>query len=235
MTRLLQIAIRITPSPGSAQKQIRPSCTACMGLKSNALPRARRTSSTSLGVKVGIVSTSKESFVLAARSLPGNPYDCHTLQACIDQSTRVTGVAPHKAYADREYKGHGCNSDSFKVWISGSKRGVTKAIERKPKRHNAAEPVIDHLKSDGRLPRNFLRGVESDAMNACCVVLDTTCARFSESYGLFYALWEFTVRQLLALLLPPAIPAPITALKIHKQHSSLNGEKRKWGFSGMTK
>ena len=88
-------------------------------------------------VKVGVASTSKESFVLAAKSLPGNPYDGHTLQACIEQARRVTGVAPNEAYADRGYKRHGCHTDFFKVWISGSKPGVTQAIERKLKRRNA--------------------------------------------------------------------------------------------------
>lgn len=29
------------------------------------------------GVKVGLVTINKESFVLAAKSLPGNPYDGH--------------------------------------------------------------------------------------------------------------------------------------------------------------
>ena len=43
---------------------------------------------------------------------------------------------------------------------------MTKAIERKLKRRNAVEPVIGHMKSDGRLARNFLKGVEGDAMNA---------------------------------------------------------------------
>ena len=28
------------------------------------------------------------------------------------------------------------------------------------------EPVIGHMKSDGRLARNFLKGIEGDAMNA---------------------------------------------------------------------
>ena len=43
---------------------------------------------------------------------------------------------------------------------------MTKAIERKLKRRNAVEPVIGHMKSDGRLARNFLKCVEGDAMNA---------------------------------------------------------------------
>ena len=43
---------------------------------------------------------------------------------------------------------------------------MTDAINKKLKRRNAIEPVIGHLKSDGRLSRNFLKGTEGDAMNA---------------------------------------------------------------------
>lgn len=52
-------------------------------------------------MKVGIVSTNNESFVIAAKSLPGNSYDGHTLQACIEQARRVTEVAPQEVYTDR--------------------------------------------------------------------------------------------------------------------------------------
>jgi transposase, IS5 family len=166
------------------------------------------------GVKVGIVSTSKESFVLAAKSLPGNPYDGHTLQACIDQAARVSGIAPSEAYADRGYKGHGCNTDSFKVWISGSKRGVTPAIERKLKRRNAVEPVIGHLKSDGRLARNFLKGIEGDAMNALLCGAGYNLRKILRKLRLFCTLCGITVRELLQLALPPALPPPITAPQI---------------------
>ena len=53
------------------------------------------------GVKVGIVSTNKESFVIGAKALPGNPYDGHTLKACIEQAERVSGVKSKEAYTDR--------------------------------------------------------------------------------------------------------------------------------------
>ncbi len=116
------------------------------------------------GVKVGIVSTSKESFVIGMQALPGNPYDGHTLAGSLEQVTRITGQLPTEAYVDRGYKGHGL--ESLTVWIAGAKRGVTAAIKRKLKRRNAIEPVIGHLKSDGRLGRNFLKGELGDAMNA---------------------------------------------------------------------
>ena len=116
------------------------------------------------GIKVGIVSTSKESFVVGMKSLPGNPYDGHTLAECLEQTERLTGTLPKEAYVDRGYKGHGVNDTT--VWIAGAKRGVTTAIKKKLKRRNAVEPVIGHMKNDGRLGRNFLKGAAGDAINA---------------------------------------------------------------------
>lgn len=116
------------------------------------------------GIKVGIVSTSKESFVVGVKSLPGSPYDGHTLNECLEQTERLTGTLPKEAYVDRGYKGHGVNDTA--VWIAGAKRGVTTDIKKKLKRRNAVEPVIGHMKNDGRLGRNFLKGSEGDAINA---------------------------------------------------------------------
>ena len=166
MTRLLQVASRLHTQPRKRSEGDPPKLYSVHAPEVQCIAKGKAHKQYEFGVKVGVVSTSKESFVLAAKSLPGNPYDGHTLQACIEQARRVTGIAPTEAYADRGYKGHGCHTDFFKVWISGSKRGVTKAIERKLKRRNAVEPVIGHMKSDGRLARNFLKGVEGDAMNA---------------------------------------------------------------------
>jgi IS5 family transposase len=67
---------------------------------------------------------------------------------------------------DRGYRGHGIALDKLKVWIAGAKRGVTVAIKKKLKRRNAVEPVIGHMKNDGRLGRNFLKGAQGDVMNA---------------------------------------------------------------------
>ena len=118
------------------------------------------------GVKVGVVATSKESFVVGMKALPGNPYDGHTLKASLEQTQRITGMAPKEAYVDRGYRGHGIPLDRLKVWIAGAKRGVTVAIKKKLKRRNAVEPVIGHMKTDGRLGRNFLKDTQGDAMNA---------------------------------------------------------------------
>ena len=82
----------------------------------------------------------------------------HTLKESLEQAARLTGVAVREAYVDRGFRGHGLEWQTLKVWIAGAKRGVTVAIRKKLKRRNAVEPVIGHMKTDGRLGRNFLKG-----------------------------------------------------------------------------
>jgi len=116
------------------------------------------------GVKVSVATTNREGLVIGMMALPGNPYDGHTLIAALAQIERMTGVAVARAYVDRGYRGHGL--DNRRVFISGQRRGVTPTIRRELRRRSAIEPVIGHMKSDGRLDRNFLAGARGDATNA---------------------------------------------------------------------
>jgi IS5 family transposase len=156
---LLQVACRIHTQPTKSSEEDPPKLYSVHAPEVQCIAKGKAHKQYEFGVKVGIVSTNRENFVLAAKSLPGNAYDAHTLQACIDQVTCVSGVAPQEACAEPGYKGHGCNTNTFKVWVSGAKRGVSEAIQRKLKRRNAVEPVIAQLKSDGRLARNFFKGI----------------------------------------------------------------------------
>jgi IS5 family transposase len=58
------------------------------------------------GVTVSVVSTNRDNFVAGMQSVPGNPYDGHTLQGAIEQVTALTGITPEQAYVDRGYRGH---------------------------------------------------------------------------------------------------------------------------------
>ena len=49
---------------------------------------------------------------------------------------------------------------------SGQKRGITSDHEEGIRRRSAVEAVIGHLKTDGRLGRNFLKGRDGDKINA---------------------------------------------------------------------
>lgn len=153
------------------------------------------------GVKVSVVSTSKESFVVGMKSLPGNPFDGHTLRASLEQMTRLTGVQPREAYVDRGYRGHGL-TESVQVWIAGARRGVTVAIKRKLKRRNAIEPVIGHMKNDGRLGRNFLRGSIGDAMNALLCGAGHNLRKILRRLALLCARFGVSLNQWLAGKMP---------------------------------
>ncbi len=117
------------------------------------------------GVKVSLAVTHKEGFVVGIQSCPGNPFDGHTLEGQLDQVKRLTGKVPAMTFVDRGYKGHGVPEERSRVLISGTRKlGYT--LKRHLRRRSAVEPEIGHMKSDGLLGRNFLKGMQGDAMNA---------------------------------------------------------------------
>jgi transposase, IS5 family len=116
------------------------------------------------GVKVSIVTTHKEGLVVGARSMPGNPYDGHTLYEALEQAEILSNVKPERVFVDKGYRG--INIDGVQIWKSGQKRGVTRALKEMIKRRSAIEPTIGHMKSDGKLRRNWLKGALGDAMHA---------------------------------------------------------------------
>ena len=115
------------------------------------------------GVKASIAVTNRSNFVVGGLALPGDPYDGHTLKRALDQVRMLCGQRIEEVYVDRGYRGHD-ETDSA-VYISGQKRGVTARIRRCLKRRQAIEPIISHLKHDGWLGRNHLKGTEGDTMN----------------------------------------------------------------------
>lgn len=121
------------------------------------------------GVKVSVVTTNARApggqFVLHAKSLPGNPYDGHTLADVLEETEALTGRAIERAFADKGYRGHHARNPRH-VFISGQKRGVFGAIKRQLKRRSAIEPAIGHMKSEGHLGRCYLKGHDGDAANA---------------------------------------------------------------------
>jgi transposase, IS5 family len=162
------------------------------------------------GVKVSVATTVAPSrggqFVLAAKALPGNPYDGHTLSTVIPHLEAIIGNEIGRIIADKGYRGHGCPAPyDMRVYVSEQKRGVTRAIKRELKRRAAVEPVIGHMKSDHRMDRNHLIGSHGDATNAVLAAVGYNFARLLR--------W---LRQLLCALLALLIaaspyPAPVHA------------------------
>jgi len=121
------------------------------------------------GVKVSIATTNRRAkggqFVLQASALPGAPYDGHTLRAVIEETQALTGREIERVYVDKGYRGHRAPKP-LRVFISGQKRGVHGVIKRELRRRSAIEAVIGHMKTDGHLSRNFLKGRDGDHANA---------------------------------------------------------------------
>jgi IS5 family transposase len=116
------------------------------------------------GVKVTIATTLKEGVVVGMRSMPGNPYDGHTLAETLEQVGILAERTPKTVIVDRGYRG--VDLDGVQILRSGQKRGITRSLHRMIKRRSAIEPTIGHMKSDGRLGRNPLKGALGDALHA---------------------------------------------------------------------
>ncbi len=123
------------------------------------------------GVKVSVATTLAHAkggqFVTHVKSLPGNPYDGHTLKTVIPDMEAMVGNIIERMLLDRGYRGHNAPPDyKFRVFISGQKRRVTPKIKRELRRRSAVEPIIGHLKSEHRMGRNYLWHRNGDAANA---------------------------------------------------------------------
>lgn len=105
------------------------------------------------GVKVSIATTLKEGLVVSMRSMPGNPYDGHTLGEALEQVGILTGTdkPPATAIVDKGYRG--VEIEGVRILRSGQQRGVTKTLKAMIKRRSTIEPAIGRMLMDGRLGR----------------------------------------------------------------------------------
>jgi len=119
------------------------------------------------GVKVGVVSTSKEGFILGCQAFHGNPYDGHTLKQSLAQAEALSGRAIEgDIFVDKGYRKHDYTGVA-EVHLAGrSTKRMTRTFRRWYKRRSAIEPLIGHMKNDGRLDRNYLQGKLGDQLNA---------------------------------------------------------------------
>ena len=76
-----------------------------------------------------------------------------------------TSKMPEHLLADRGYRGSESTYLS-NVHITGKRRGRGKAHPDLQHRRNSIEPIIGHLKSDGLMYRNFLKGFAGDKIHA---------------------------------------------------------------------
>ncbi len=115
------------------------------------------------GVKVTVATTLKEGLVVGMRSMPGNPWDGHTLDETVEQVSILSDRRPKTVIVDKGYAG--VKIEGVEIVRSGQRR-VTRTMKAMIKRRSAIEPAIGHMKMDGRLDRNPLKGALGDALHA---------------------------------------------------------------------
>ena len=115
------------------------------------------------GCKVVLVTTSASNWIVGADAVHGK--DGATLSDVIEQTSRLSDVAPKQAAVDKGFRGTKHHPDGLQVLVAGTRR-FTGVLKRLVKRRSAIEPVIGHLKHDHALGRNFLKGKQGDRINA---------------------------------------------------------------------
>ncbi len=139
------------------------------------------------GNKASLVTTSKGNWLIGAQSLPGNPYDGHTLQAALQQTHALTGITAQNAYCDQGYRGHGMRGKTRVHIVGKIPKRASASVRKWMKRRAAIEPTIGHLKSDHRLGRNYLKGNAGDQAN---VVLAAAAYNLAKLLAWFYCACE---------------------------------------------
>ncbi len=137
------------------------------------------------GSKVSIATTSKSNFVIGIQSLDKNKYDGHSLNDALDQVNRLASKYPKKVFVDQGYRGH--KISEVDIHICGKRRGaISNSLRRDLKRRSAIEPIIGHLKSDGSLGRNHLKGTLGDKINAIMTGASFNLRKILKKLRFFY-------------------------------------------------
>jgi transposase, IS5 family len=98
----------------------------------------------------------KDNFVVGAQGFHVNSYDGHTLNESMRQVEQLGQLKAKEVFVDFGYRGHD-HAGETEVHVG--------APEARKKR-SVIEPVIGHMKNNGRLGRNYLLRMEGDRMNA---------------------------------------------------------------------
>ena len=74
----------------------------------------------------------------------------------------MSEVKIKQSFVDQGYKKHGVEDTQL---VMAKQKGLGRSLKRSLKRRNAIEPHIGHMKSDGKLGRNYLKGKIGDTLN----------------------------------------------------------------------
>lgn len=116
------------------------------------------------GSKAAILVTQNTGVIVGAVSFHENIHDSKTLPTVIAQYEKLNEKKPKAIYADRGYRGPTQVSE-VEICTPKPNKNISKQKIKSHRRRAAIEPVIGHLKHDYRLIRNYLKGIDGDAIN----------------------------------------------------------------------
>jgi IS5 family transposase len=132
---------------------------------------------------------------LCSQALAENQYGDHVLADSLHRAEVIAQTSIEQAFVDKGYKGHGITDKQ--VYISGQKRGMTRILKKHLKRRSAIEPHIGHMKSEGKLKRNYLKGMLGDTLNALlCAIGHNMRMIWREIRSLFVFIWVYLFNNL---------------------------------------
>ena len=115
----------------------------------------------------------------------------------VDQVTSLTGWQPKEAYDDLGYHGHGYKGETkVKIVNYRTIKKLTRTARKWFKRRAAIEPIIGHVKSDNRMSKNYLKGVDGDDMNALLSGCGFTMRKLIKVFFLPYFLWQLICEKM---------------------------------------
>ena len=106
------------------------------------------------GVKTSIVVTHQTSLILGTRTFASNPYDGHTLNEQLEQSTilmQEMNIKIKKVYGDLAYRLTKTDQQLITKGVELIHRVIkdmTALVKKAFKRRQSIEPVIGHVKQD---------------------------------------------------------------------------------------
>lgn len=109
---------------------------------------------------------------------------------------------------DKGYRG--VESEGVRILRSGQKRGITRSLKAMIHRRSAIESAIGHMKMDGRLGRNPLKGALGDALHAVMCGAGHNLRLILATLRLLAARFWLTLPALLAMFSSPVTRTPRT-------------------------
>lgn len=116
------------------------------------------------GSKASFLITQNTGVIVGALNFTDTLHDTKTLPKALEQYERLTEKQPEYIYLDRGYRGPK-KINNTNLHTPKPDPNITKNKRNRHKRRAAIEPVIGHLKFDYRMARNFLKGIQGDAIN----------------------------------------------------------------------